>query len=39
MTVNGGRVFNRAARKCVYVPGKGFKKPLFDTGALQDAFD
>ena len=30
---------HRAARKCVYVPGKGFNKPLFDTGALYDAFD
>ena len=37
-TVNGGWVYNRAARKCVYVPGKGFNKPLFDTGALYDAF-
>ena len=38
-TVNGGWIYNRAARKCVYVPGKGFNKPLFDTGALYDAFD
>ena len=37
-TVNGGWIYNRAARKCVYVPGKGFNKPLFDTGALYDAF-
>ncbi len=39
VTVNGGWIYNRAARKCVYVPGKGFNKPLFDTGALYDAFD
>ena len=37
-TVNGGWIWNRAARKCEYVPGKGFNKPLFDTGALYDAF-
>ena len=39
VTVSGGWIYNRAARKCVYVPGKGFNKPLFDTGALYDAFD
>ena len=39
VTVNGGWIYNRAARKCVYIPGKGFNKPLFDTGALYDAFD
>ena len=39
LTVNGGWVYNRVARKSVYVPGKGFNKPLFDTGALYDAFD
>lgn len=38
-TVNGGWVYNRVARKCVYVPGKGFNKPLFDTGELYNAFD
>ena len=38
-TVNGGWIYNRAAKKAVYVPGKGFNKPLFDTGALYDAFD
>ena len=37
-TVNGGWIYNRAAKKGVYVPGKGFNKPLFDTGALYDAF-
>ena len=39
VTVNGGWMYNRAAHKSVYVPGKGFNKPLFDTGALYDAFD
>ncbi len=39
LTVNGGWVYNRVARKCVYVPSKGFNKPLFDTGALYNAFD
>ena len=39
VTVNGGWMYNRAAHKGVYVSGKGFNKPLFDTGALYDAFD
>ena len=39
VTVNGGWIWNRKARKGVYVSGKGFDKPLFDTGALYDAFD
>ena len=39
VTVNGGWIYNRAAHKSVYVSGKGFNKPLFDTGALYDAFD
>ena len=39
VTVNGGWVYNRAAHKCVYVSGKGFNKPLFDTGELYNAFD
>ena len=38
-TVSGGWIYNRAAKKGVYIPGKGFNKPLFDTGALYDAFD
>ena len=38
VTVNGGWIYNRAAKKAVYVPGKGINKPLFDTGALYDAF-
>ena len=38
VTVHGGWIYNRKARKGVYVSGKGFDKPLFDTGALYDAF-
>ena len=38
VTVNGGWIYNRAAKKAVYVPGRGINKPLFDTGALYDAF-
>ena len=38
-TVSGGWIWNRAAKKGVYVPGKGFNKPLFETGALYEAFD
>ena len=37
-TVSGGWIYNRAAKKAVYVKGKGFDKPLFDTGALDEAF-
>jgi len=37
-TIGGGWIYNRAAKKAVYVQGKGFDKPLFDTGALYDAF-
>ena len=39
LTVSGGWIYNRVARKGVYVSGKGFNKPLFDTGALYDSFD
>ena len=39
VTINGGWIYNRKARKGVYVSGKGSDKPLFDTGALYDAFD
>ena len=37
-TVNGGWIYNRAAKKAVYVKGKGFDKPLFNTGILYEAF-
>ena len=39
VTVSGGWIWNRKARKGVCVRGKGSDKPLFDTGALYDAFD
>ena len=39
VTVSGGWIYNRVAHKSIYVPGKGKNKPLFDTGALYDAFD
>ena len=39
VTVNGGWIRNRAAGKSVYIPGKGQNKPLYDTGALYEAFD
>lgn len=38
VTVEGGWLYNRPAGKAVYVPGKGFNKPLYDTGKLYDAF-
>ncbi len=38
VTVNGGWIWNRPGHKAVYVKGKGFNKPLFDTGALYSAF-
>ena len=34
----GGWLYNRAAKKAVYVEGKGFDKPLYDTGELYNAF-
>jgi len=39
VTVNGGWIYNKVAKKSVYVSGKGFNKPLFDTGALYNALD
>ena len=39
VTVSGGWIWNRAARKAVHVPGKGANRPLVDTGALYGAFD
>ena len=38
VTVSGGWIWNRPGRKAVYVKGKGMNKPLFDTGALYNAF-
>ena len=39
VTVSGGWIYNRAAKKGVPVRGKGFNKPLYDTGALYSDFD
>ncbi len=39
VTVSGGWIYNRVARKGVCVPGKGGGVPLVRTGALRDAFD
>ena len=38
VTVSGGWIFNRVARKGVLVKGKGFNKPIYDTGELYNAF-
>ena len=38
VTVSGGWIWNRKAKKGVHVPGKGFDKPLYDTGELYHAF-
>ena len=38
VTVSGGWIYNRVAKKGVPVSGKGFNKPLYDTGALYNAF-
>ena len=39
VTVSGGWVYNRVAKKGVHVEGKGFDKPLYDTGQLYNDFD
>ena len=39
VTVSGGWIYNRVARKGVHVEGKGFDKPLYDTGQLYNDFD
>ena len=38
VTVSGGWIYNRIAKKAVHVPGKGFDKPLYDSGELYNAF-
>ena len=38
VTVHGGWIYNRPAGKGVYIPGKGFDRPLYDTGGLYRAF-
>ena len=39
VTVNGGWIYNRVAKTGVPVGGKGFDKPLYETGELYGAFD
>ena len=39
VTVSGGWIWNRVAKKGVPVEGKGFNKPLYRTGELYGAFD
>ncbi len=39
VTLSGGWIFNRVARKGVLVSGKGGGPPLVDTGALYNDFD
>ena len=39
VTVSGGWIYNRIAKKGVPVGGKGFDKPLYETGALYNNFD
>ena len=39
VTVSGGWIYNRVAKKGVPVGGKGFNKPLCDTGTLYSDFD
>ena len=39
VTVSGGWIYNRVAKKGVHVEGKGFDKPLYDTGQLCNDFD
>ena len=39
VTISGGWIWNRVARKGICVGGKGFDKPLYDTGQLYNDFD
>ena len=39
LTVEGGWIRNFSSKKPVHVEGKGFSKPLYDTGELYDDFD
>ena len=39
LTVEGGWIRNFSSRKPVHVEGKGFNKPLYDTGELYSDFD
>ena len=39
LTVEGGWIRNFSSKKPVHVEGKGFNKPLYNTGELYDDFD
>lgn len=39
ITIHGGWMRNNTSGKPVHVEGKGFDKPLYDTGELYQAFD
>ena len=39
VTLSGGWIYNRVAKKGVLVSGKAGAKPMFDTGALYNDFD
>ena len=39
VTLSGGWIYNRVAKKGVLVKGKAGDKPLLDTGALYEDFD
>ena len=39
VTLSGGWIYNRVAKKGVYVSGKGGGPPLVRTGSLRDSFD
>ena len=39
VTLSGGWIYNRVAKKGVYVSGKSGSTPLFDTGQLYNDFD
>ncbi len=39
VTLSGGWIYNRVAKKGVLVKGKAGDKPMFDTGALYNDFD
>ncbi len=38
VTISGGWIYNRVVQKGVKVPGKGFDKPMYDTGELYNSF-
>ena len=39
LTISGGWIRNFSSGKPVHVEGKGFDKPLYDTGELYNDFD